>query len=76
MPHATTCPHPACSRPVPGMIWACPEHWQALPPRIRQAIWWARREDNAVALAGAAQTAFACWRVRSDAAYAEQPRAA
>ena len=58
------------------MIWACPEHWQALPPGVRQAIWWARREDNTVALAGAVQTAFASWRARSDAALAAHPRAA
>jgi hypothetical protein len=58
------CPHPDCRRRVPGLIWACPEHWQALPPRVRQAIWWANLEQSASALETATASALACWRAQ------------
>jgi hypothetical protein len=58
-----TCPHPECSRTVPSMMWACSEHWQALPPRIRQSIWAAFRLHGAGSfpLDRAEQHAFAYW---------------
>jgi hypothetical protein len=77
MPHDdSTCPHPDCSRPVPELIWACPEHWQTLPPRIRQAIWWARHERSALGLEAAEQHALAGWQARGDAPPFEERLAA
>jgi hypothetical protein len=58
------CPHPDCRRRVPELIWACPEHWQALPPRVRQAIWWAGLEQSASGLEAATLKALACWRAQ------------
>ncbi len=59
-----TCPHPECRRRVPGLIWACNEHWQALPPRVRQAIWWAKLEQSESALESARLSALASWRTQ------------
>ena len=57
------CPHPECSRAVPGLMWACFEHWQALPPAIRQGIWAATRGPGpgSLQLQEAEQRAYAYW---------------
>lgn len=34
-----TCHAPHCTRVVPPRMFACREHWFALPKRIRDAIW-------------------------------------
>jgi hypothetical protein len=60
------CPHPDCRLRLPSLIWACREHWQSLPPRIRQAIWWARREGEPSAIDATAQTALAYWRATDE----------
>lgn len=33
------CHAPDCKRPVPPKMFACKEHWFALPPDLRDAIW-------------------------------------
>ena len=33
------CPHPACSRMLPDTLFACGQHWHALPAVIRKHIW-------------------------------------
>ena len=57
------CPHPECTRDVPGLMWACFEHWQALPPTIRQGIWAATRRPGlgSLQLRNAEERAFAFW---------------
>jgi hypothetical protein len=57
------CPHPDCARTLPALIWACDEHWQALPPTIRQGIWAASRGagPQSLQLDRAEQAAFAFW---------------
>jgi hypothetical protein len=57
------CPHPECSRDVPALMWACFEHWQALPAPIRQGIWAATRASGAgsLELQNAEERAFAFW---------------
>ena len=57
------CPHPDCTRTVPGLIWACSEHWQGLPPTIRQGIWAATRGagQGSLQLDRAEREAFAFW---------------
>jgi hypothetical protein len=32
------CPHPTCTERVPGLLWACLEHWRMLPPQIRKEL--------------------------------------
>jgi hypothetical protein len=59
------CHHPDCRTRVPGLIWACPEHWQALPPRVRQAIWWANLEQSESAVEAARLSALAAWRIQA-----------
>jgi hypothetical protein len=66
IPQRTTvhaCPHPECSRHVPALMWACLEHWQALPPPIRQGLWAAARTagPGSPQLQGAEERAFAFW---------------
>jgi hypothetical protein len=58
-----TCPHPECSRTVPSLMWACLEHWQGLPPPIRQGIWSAIRTSGqgSLQLQNAEERAFAYW---------------
>lgn len=34
-----TCHAPHCVRQVPPHLFACREHWYALPKKIRDAIW-------------------------------------
>jgi hypothetical protein len=53
-PHV--CPHPACAVTLPGLVWACTEHWQALPPTIRQALWGATRQFDSGSLSQQAAT--------------------
>jgi hypothetical protein len=57
------CPHPECSRTVPALMWACLEHWQGLPPPIRQGIWAATRTSGpgSLQLQNAEERAFAFW---------------
>jgi hypothetical protein len=57
------CPHPECSRAVPALLWACSEHWQALPAPIRQGIWSATRDSGpgSPQLQAAEERAFAFW---------------
>lgn len=57
------CPHPACSRQVPPLMWACFEHWQSLPVEIRQNIWTAGRgrEPRTLVLRTATEHALAYW---------------
>ena len=57
------CPHPECSRTVPALMWACLEHWQGLPPRIRQGIWAATRTSGpgSLQVQDAEERAFAFW---------------
>jgi hypothetical protein len=60
-PHV--CPHPTCAVMLPSLVWACTEHWQALPPTIRQALWGATRQFDASSLSQqvAAQHALDFW---------------
>jgi hypothetical protein len=58
------CPHPHCRKRVPALIWACAEHWQALPPPVRQAIWWANLEQSDSALESARKSALVSWRAQ------------
>jgi hypothetical protein len=48
---------------VPGLLWACFEHWQELPPRIKQGISSAYYGPGpgSAALETAKQRAFAYW---------------
>jgi hypothetical protein len=57
------CPHPECSRTIPSLMWACLEHWQGLPPPIRQGIWAATRTSGqgSLQLQNAEERAFAYW---------------
>jgi hypothetical protein len=57
------CPHPACTVQVPSLIWACAEHWQGLPPEVRQGLWSAARESGpgSLALQSAEQRALSFW---------------
>ena len=70
LPHGSLhdCPHPACSLRLPALIWACSEHWKALHPLIRQAIWSADCANGAgsPALASAMQRAVAFWEAPRD----------
>ena len=66
------CPHPGCTRQVPPLMWACFEHWQALPVEIRQDIWTAGRgtEPRTLVLRTATERALAFWEAQ---AAAERP---
>jgi hypothetical protein len=57
------CPHPDCSHAIPALMWSCFEHWQALPPVIRQGIWAAGRSSGAGSLQvqNAEERAFVFW---------------
>lgn len=33
------CHAPGCTRRIPARLFACREHWYALPKKIRDAIW-------------------------------------
>ena len=71
------CPHPDCARQVPPLMWACFEHWQALPPVIRQYIWTAGRgpADLTLVLRTATERALAFWEIETpESPSAEQAR--
>lgn len=57
------CPHPECGCAVPSLMWACSEHWQALPPQVRQGIWASGRTagPGSLQLQEAEERAFAYW---------------
>jgi hypothetical protein len=57
------CPHPDCGRAIPALMWSCFEHWQALPPVIRQGIWAATRSagPGSLQVQNAEERAFALW---------------
>jgi hypothetical protein len=57
------CPHPECARAIPALMWSCFEHWQALPPEIRQGIWAATRSSGpgSLQVQNAEERAFAFW---------------
>ena len=61
--HPSSTPHPECSRTVPALMWACLEHWQGLPPPIRQGIWAATRTSGpgSLQLQNAEERAFGFW---------------
>jgi hypothetical protein len=69
------CPHHGCSRAIPGLMWACLEHWQSLPPQIRQQIWAATRGAGPRALAQDAALDAACafWGYERDLAACVPP---
>jgi hypothetical protein len=48
---------------VPGLVWACREHWQTLSPQIRKEIWSHYREPgpSTILLRFAQEDAFAHW---------------
>lgn len=39
------CPAPGCTRRVPSIMYACRQHWFALPKSIRDEIWRAYRRE-------------------------------
>lgn len=41
-----TCHAPGCSRSVPPKMFACRNHWYALPKPIRDAIWFEYRSGQ------------------------------
>jgi hypothetical protein len=57
---------------VPGLLWACLEHWQELPPRIKQGISSAYHGPGpgSNALESAKQRAFAFWSAASHGPHA------
>ena len=57
------CPHPKCMQRVPGLVWACLEHWWTLSPRIRGEIMAHHREPGVSTplLQFAQENAFAYW---------------
>jgi hypothetical protein len=40
------CPYPGCTQVVSGLMWACPQHWEALPAHARRALWLAYGEAS------------------------------
>ena len=34
-----TCPGPGCTRSVPQHMLMCRNHWYAVPPALRSAVW-------------------------------------
>lgn len=55
------CPAPDCDRLVPQIMYACPQHWFALPKGIRDEIWRAYRREPLSDAHLAAMAAGATW---------------
>jgi hypothetical protein len=64
------CPHPACGREVPDLMWACLEHWQSLPVSIRQDIWTPEEgpERRSLVVRTATERALAFWAATAETA--------
>lgn len=45
------CPHPACDMLIPKNMYACREHWDDLPEKLKSDVWKGKREDKRLWLA-------------------------
>lgn len=45
------CPWPFCVAHVDADLWGCKQHWYALPPVLRKALWLAYRPGQSIATA-------------------------